>query len=501
VTANGANRDKLAEIARLYGLVLPPEAVCPGHASPLDFLESWCLERPSVSLVTGPRGGGKSFLSAFAIHLDSTARRNHATKVLGGSLAQSQQIYRALQQFARPPTPAGLYVRNTASVTEYATGSEVSILAASSKSVRGPHVPTLRLDEVDEIDDDLRNEAMGMCVSTDSARASLAMTSTWHRVGGPMARLRDQAFEAGWPQWTFCIFDVLEPCQAERSGPRVDGPELYQNCPECPIRPYCHADVRPTRRSGRPEPKAKRSAGHYAIDALIQKARIVSASVFGADYLCAGPRSEGLWFPNTPPQMVDAQAGEYDPALPVYLAIDSGVFTSCVWFQVADSGPMIRVFGDYLSEGISARASAAAILETTRSLCNDRRDAIYTDPAGKARTAVGPTVLGEYERSGLKAEPWPLRPVADGLALVESFVAPAAGGCSIAVHPRCKNLIAAFQHYRRAKRAGQWMDWPEDPQHPHEDLMDALRGGLCARFPDGRRPAPKYATVQSGKVF
>jgi len=247
--------------------------------------------------------------------------------------------------------------------------------------------------------------------------------------------------------------------------------------------------------------EAKRSAGHYAIDALIQKARIVSASVFGADYLCAGPRSEGLWFPNTPPQMVDAQAGEYDPALPVYLAIDSGVFTSCVWFQVADSGPMIRVFGDYLSEGISARASAAAILETTRSLCNDRRDAIYTDPAGKARTAVGPTVLGEYERSGLKAEPWPLRPVADGLALVESFVAPAAGGCSIAVHPRCKNLIAAFQHYRRAKRAGQWMDWPEDPQHPHEDLLDALRGGLCARFPDGRRPAPKYATVQSGKVF
>ncbi len=42
----------------------------------------------------------------------------------------------------------------------------------------------------------------------------------------------------------------------------------------------------------------------------------------------------------------------------------------------------------------------------------------------------------------------------------------------------------------RAKRGGQWADFPEDPQHPHEDVMDALRGVLFARFgaplPNGR---------------
>jgi hypothetical protein len=43
-------------------------------------------------------------------------------------------------------------------------------------------------------------------------------------------------------------------------------------------------------------------------------------------------------------------------------------------------------------------------------------------------------------------------------------------------------LIRAFQAYRRASVKGQWRDWPEDPQHPHEDLMDALRGGLHARL-------------------
>jgi hypothetical protein len=113
---------------------------------------------------------------------------------------------------------------------------------------------------------------------------------------------------------------------------------------------------------------------------------------------------------------------------------------------------------------------------------------------------VGPTVTGEYQRAGLKLEPWPVRPVADGLALVNSFVA-SGDPPALTVHPRCRHLIDAFANYKRAKRSNQYIDRPEDEQHPHEDLLDPLRGGLQSRFPEGRRPAPKFRYVPARAVF
>src|SRR5262249_26655212 len=97
------------------------------------------------------------------------------------------------------------------------------------------------------------------------------------------------------------------------------------------------------------------------------------------------------------------------------------------------------------------------------------------------------TVLAELEAAGLhKPTIWPARPVEAGLGLVESFLSPGDGNPRLLIHPRCTHLIEAFRCYRRARRRGQLMDCPEDPQHPYEDVMDALRGGLVARFPEGR---------------
>jgi hypothetical protein len=45
------------------------------------------------------------------------------------------------------------------------------------------------------------------------------------------------------------------------------------------------------------------------------------------------------------------------------------------------------------------------------------------------------------------------------------------------------------------------MEYPEDPQHPYEDLVDALRGGLRALYPEGRRPQAKYSRAQARRVF
>lgn len=485
------------------GINIASQPVCPEHQPPWRMFSEIFLERPPLALVLGARGAGKSFLSALNTHLTSRWYPGHGTRILGGSRAQSLQIYEALVQLARNSdgplgADADVIERLTKQEANYRNGSRVAILAASSTSVRGPHVPSLKLDEIDEIDTECREAAMGMCMSRHGQPASVVMTSTWHRLGGPMARLIDEAKSGSFPLYSFCTFEVLERCPDERSGPALE------KCPSCPIQRYCH-DVS----DGGP-PRAKRSRGHYTIDALIQKLRATSVRTFEADYLCRGPRADGLWFPGFDLARHVSERAEFDPALPVHLAIDSGVFTGAVWFQVApglvtgdgSTSEEIHVFADYVVEGLGAEANARAILEVSRQRCQGRFERLTTDPAGGARNPVGPTVIAEFERVGLRPmRRWPMGAVSDGLSLIESFVSPADGTPRLVIHPRCQDLIAAFRSYRRARRSGQWLDHPEDPQHPYEDLMDSLRGGLRACYPEGRTSPSPHQRVSLRRVI
>jgi hypothetical protein len=486
-------RQTVLDLAAVWGVKVADTPVCPGHSAPLDYLTEWLCERPAISLVHGPRGGGKSYLAALATHIESQGYPWHGTKILGGSLAQSQQIYNAIREFDRlRPGDLSSFMKERAVYAR--TGSEVSILAASPSSVRGPHVPTLRLDEVDEIDDEIRDAAAGMCMQTGAERASVSMTSTWHKVGGPMQRLKDAAAdpESGIRSHTFCMFEVLERCPDERSGPNLE------RCPQCPIVKWCH--------DGTPVPKAKRSNGHYAIDALIQKTALVSPRAFESDYLSMGPRAAGLWFTSFDPALHVRESAEFNPRLPVIVAVDSGVFTGAVFLQVTEAPRHLNVFGDYLSEGLSAEVNALAIVAMLDKLCGGRRDRVLTDPAGGSRTAVGPTVEGEYLNAGLKdrngrLEFWPNYggSVRASLDLIDALFLSADGTVSLTIHPRCRALVTALQNYRRAKRGGQWQDYPEDPQHPHEDLCDALRGAALALFPEGRKPQPVFRNAHASR--
>jgi hypothetical protein len=465
------------------GIQIAWKPICQRHQPPFDAFAHQFLKRPSLSLWLGPRGGGKSFLSALETHLSSRWKPGSGTRILGGSLAQSRQIYDALRTIVLDSEgPLGsdedTIEKLLAGRAVYRNGSEVAILPCSVRSVRGPHVPTLKLDEVDEIDVTLREDALGMCMAKGGLSASILMTSTWHRVGGPLEGLVQRAKAGEFPLHEFCLFEVLEHCSEERSGPWVGGEAGYEKCPACPLKKWCHAE----RDRNGDIPLAKLSHGHYAIDAAIQKVCVASARVFEADYLCKGPKADGVWFTRFDVLFNVSEDAEYDPALPVLVAVDSGVTTGAVFLQSREIRGLkhANVFADYLQVEETAQQNAVTILRVAAERCSGRIDRAVTDPAGSARNPVGNKVIDEYGLGGLRLEHWPMRRVVDGLALVEGFVQSADGTVRLKIHPRCKGLIAAFQGYTRAKRSGQWQDYPEDPQHPHEDLMDALRGGLVA---------------------
>jgi hypothetical protein len=202
---------------------------------------------------------------------------------------------------------------------------------------------------------------------------------------------------------------------------------------------------------------------------------------------------EGVWFDAFDPQVHESVDADYVHGLPTYCAIDSGVWTGAVWFQVREHPRVqVNVFDDYLAENLTAERNAGAIREKTRAGGYHVRR-YYTDPAGGSRNPVGPTVIAEYERAGLAPlDRWPTRAVSDGLELIQSLLGGDGNPPALKVHPRCKHTRDAFAGYRRAKRANQLMDWPEDPQHPAEEMIDSLRGGLTAVFPQGRAPRPRF---------
>jgi hypothetical protein len=203
------------------------------------------------------------------------------------------------------------------------------------------------------------------------------------------------------------------------------------------------------------------------------------------------------------------QEADFDPQRPIHVGIDPGVHTGAVWFQTKPKpngrGFSVNVYADYFAEELSAEQNATAIRLHSEHLCGKglTRVRVSMDPSSSARTAVGPTVRGEFERAGCRGrsglESWHSGPrsVQDGLQLVEALLRSADGTLSLTIHPRCRHLISAFESYARKKQRNQWLDVPEDVQPPAEDLLDRLRGGLKLEFPEGRMPPPNLGTVST----
>ena len=244
-----------------HGVKLANRCVCPEHSSPWVAFKRCYFDPPAQAMIIGPRGGGKSFMAGLRSHRRSRDMPRHRTRILGGSLAQSGQIQDAIKiAVLDGKGPHGW--DDSASIREalaqkikYVNGSEVEILAASTKSVRGPHVPDLNLDEIDEMDRDVQQAAVGMAMDSakfgirsdglwgelpDPVKSTILMTSTWHRPDGPVGEMLAKAEELNakrpgtFPVFKFCSFDVLERCPEERSGRHLE------HCSECPIRKWCH---------------------------------------------------------------------------------------------------------------------------------------------------------------------------------------------------------------------------------------------------------------------
>ncbi len=265
----------LAFIEAYWNLRIPRAQVCPEHTPPAEYIVDSFFEKVQDSVCWANRGGGKTLLGGLSTWLDTVFKPNCATKILGGSLEQSKKMY---QHLTGEGDGWGLVTDDfryllrgemLAAQTALINKSNINILTASSKSVRGPHPQKLRLDEVDEFEDKIYEASMLIPKTKHGIKASVQIYSTMHKAYGLMNRVISEAAQSGYKIYKWCVFDVMEKCSD------------WRDCETCELWEDCQG-------------KARFADGFYRIEDAISERRRVSRDTWLCEMLCFQPSQEGL---------------------------------------------------------------------------------------------------------------------------------------------------------------------------------------------------------------
>ena len=196
-----------------WGIAIPRVAQCPGHSSQFQAFADAYFGRDSMIVWEASRGfGGKSFLLS-TLGLTIATTRGGDVNILAGSGEQSKRVHDYMAAaWDRPQAPRHLLRSDPFAMrTKLAHGNTIQALLASSTSVRGPHIPTLLMDECDEMALPIFDAAMGQTMAKPGLPAVTVMSSTHHYPSGTMTEIKRRATEKGWLTHTWCYREALSP--------------------------------------------------------------------------------------------------------------------------------------------------------------------------------------------------------------------------------------------------------------------------------------------------
>lgn len=208
------DEDLDAFLLTFFGVVLPSRCICEhrGHRTPHEAFHDAYFGRCPVAVWKASRGfGGKSFTLALLAMTEAITLKADVN-VLGGSGEQSKRILDSqvkLWQFPNAPRGA-LNSEPGAMRSELRWGNKIVALLASQKSVRGPHPQRLRMDEVDEMDQDILRSALGQPMSKGPVLSQVVLSSTHQYADGTMTWALEQARIMGWPIYEWCLEETRE---------------------------------------------------------------------------------------------------------------------------------------------------------------------------------------------------------------------------------------------------------------------------------------------------
>ncbi len=378
----GSPVELLDYVATYCGAIIPHypkgKAPCVGHDSPSSYLvgsffdntDGWSksekaqYEPHKDCVVWACRSGGKTMLGAISARLKAHFMSPCEIRVLGGSSDQAKKMYDNVSRFDLTAFADMVVGEATQEKTRYRGMSNIEILMASMKSVRGPHVPVLMLDEVDEFTKRIYIAAVAIAQSSKKVTATIEQFSTAHNPNGIMQQLITDAATSGMRLYKWCIFECLIKCPY----PCTPG-NPHKKCAE--MVKYDQMN-QPHRFSDVCGCKAKKGRGYYRIEDLWQKFEhpMMSWESFASEYLCDLPKLEDAAFPmlaklHLVPDWpcVPAPAGWLRSQFRLVLGADAGpVNTWVVWALVGRLDPKHDDFDTFqvIHQLVTDRATASS---------------------------------------------------------------------------------------------------------------------------------------------
>ena len=175
------------------------------------------FRRTPSAIAKGSRGlSGKSYAMS-ALGLTTAVVLGSDVNLLGGSFEQSVNIHKHMRAaWDHPGAPTYMLRHDGAAEVKLTNGAIIRPLTASQKTVRGPHPATLLLDELDEMDYEIYESALGQPMDQFNhlgvkISPIIAGTSTLQYGDGTFVKILKNLEERGIPAYEWCYHESANP--------------------------------------------------------------------------------------------------------------------------------------------------------------------------------------------------------------------------------------------------------------------------------------------------
>lgn len=184
-------------VRAMWGVHLPRHTCGnPEHTAPFQaFADAYFRRNGSIVLWHGSRGlSGKSYMLSI-LGITEAFLKGSDVNMLGGSLAQSANIHEHMRMaLTSKNSPTYMIETESQTLIKLTNKARVRPLTASQKTVRGPHPPFLILDEIDEMDQDILDAALGQPMPQKNylgewIQPYTVMCSTWQNPEGTFTNM------------------------------------------------------------------------------------------------------------------------------------------------------------------------------------------------------------------------------------------------------------------------------------------------------------------------
>lgn len=215
------NEEELFWVVKaMWGVTIPRQVVCADHVAPMTaFADAYFGQNSinpefgvtSIALWHGSRGlSGKSYMLA-VLGLTKAVLLGSDVNLLGGSFEQSKNIHVHMRKsWDWEQAPKYMLAKDGATEVVLSNKAVIHPLTASQRTVRGPHPPFLLLDEIDEMDQEILDAALGQPLRQKNylkqwVKPYTVMCSTWQNPMGTFSEMKRRAEEKNYPVYTWCI--------------------------------------------------------------------------------------------------------------------------------------------------------------------------------------------------------------------------------------------------------------------------------------------------------